>query len=101
MVSHKVRSRSVIISAQTFSISASVGINLIEEGRQQKLPGTARGVPRRHRGLHLQGYAAAESPWLAIGPDAVARLKQLLAPMTAALSAVPAVGNPIGLPRAA
>ncbi len=45
--------------------------------------------------------AAAEAPWRAIGPDAVARLKELLAPMTAACWAVLPVGNPIGLPRAA
>jgi hypothetical protein len=45
--------------------------------------------------------AAAEAPWRAIGPEAVTRLKSLLAPMTAACWDVLPVGNPIGLPRAA
>jgi hypothetical protein len=43
--------------------------------------------------------AAAESPWRAIGPHAVARVKELLAPMSAACWEVVPAGNPIGLPR--
>ncbi len=40
----------------------------------------------------------AESPWTAVGPGAVARLKELLAPMTDACWTVIPAGNPIGVP---
>lgn len=40
----------------------------------------------------------AESPWSAVGPAVVARLKELLAPMAEVCGTVVPAGNPIGLP---
>jgi hypothetical protein len=40
----------------------------------------------------------AESPWTAVGPGTVARLRELLSPMADACWTVIPVGNPIGMP---
>jgi len=44
---------------------------------------------------------AAEAPWTALGPDTVARLKQVLRPISVACRAAIPADNPIGLPTIA
>ena len=57
-----------------------------------------------HEGRDLFRFAeeatnrAAEAPWNAVGPTAVARLKQLLTPMAAVCRTVLPADSPIGLP---